>query len=279
MKTSDIIGRGLRVLEGVTPGAADALVSRLWFSPPKGRQVAEPSPNERITITHDGSTLQGFAVGDGTPALLVHGWGGNSGQMLALARRLGDKGYRAVSVDLPGHGDQRRRTDIFELASAVNAVIESTGHPRIVVAHSLGALIALLALRGDRPPAALVAPVLSVESAITGFGRMLELSPGRVESLRTRLRDFCGDDWDELNQGSTLQWGNDLLVVHDPGDRNTSFSDSQELATTSDTVNLLEAPGFGHNRILADEEIGTTITEFLISHSATRAPTGPTAAS
>src|SRR3954471_16290637 len=44
------------------------------------------------------------AAPDGPVVLLVHGWGGHAGQMLALAGKLSAQGLRPVIVEMPAHG-------------------------------------------------------------------------------------------------------------------------------------------------------------------------------
>src|SRR6187200_1326082 len=44
------------------------------------------------------------AAPHGPVALLVHGWGGHAGQMLALAQALAAQGLRPVILEMPAHG-------------------------------------------------------------------------------------------------------------------------------------------------------------------------------
>lgn len=72
--------------------------------------------------------LSGWEVGDGRTVLLVHGWGGRSTDLAALATRLAAAGHRAVAVDLPAHGSSPgATTDLFALASAVAAAARRAG--------------------------------------------------------------------------------------------------------------------------------------------------------
>ena len=43
--------------------------------------------------------------GRGTPILLLHGWGGSSLSMIPIAEILSKKGFKAITLDLPGFGN------------------------------------------------------------------------------------------------------------------------------------------------------------------------------
>ncbi|WTW93114.1 alpha/beta hydrolase [Streptomycetaceae bacterium NBC_01309] len=79
------------------------------------------------------------AVGDGPLVVLAHGMGDNRRVFREMASLLADSGYRAVSVDLRGHGDSGTgwpsytRTDT---AADLLALIRHLGGPAVVVGHS-----------------------------------------------------------------------------------------------------------------------------------------------
>ena len=55
--------------------------------------------------------------------MLVHSWGGRGSQMGRMTAALTAAGYRAVSFDLPAHGEAGfGETDMVECAAAVAAV-------------------------------------------------------------------------------------------------------------------------------------------------------------
>lgn len=86
--------------------------------------------------------------GTGPPVLLVHGLNGFKEGWGPLPAALAAAGMRAVMIDLPGSGASPRpvrgRVGPARLARAVEALAERTG-PTTVVAHSLGAQVALSA--------------------------------------------------------------------------------------------------------------------------------------
>jgi pimeloyl-ACP methyl ester carboxylesterase len=270
---------GVGALEVVTPGLARAVVERLWFTPPRApvaatRRHAELlSDAEPLTLRVNGRDLRGWTLGDGPHVMLVHGWGGWSAQFGPIAQALASSGVAATAIDLPGHGsDTARRSDPFQAADALRALADRLGPPALVVAHSFGALAAVLAFHEDPPPAAVfLAPALSTDAAIAQFAQTLRLRPATARDLRSRLQHYTGDAWPLLNRGADLDWPHGpLLVVHDREDPQTPFALSAALAARHDHVDLLEVSGPGHHRVLREPGVVRAVADFVADHVATQ---------
>ncbi len=100
--------------------------------------------------------------------LLVHGLGEHLGRYHHVAAALNACGYQVQGVDLRGHGRSdgkrgfvRRWQDYVLDLEAIAATIEG---PYLVVAHSMGALVALDFLRSPRP-----VPALALSGPLLGF--------------------------------------------------------------------------------------------------------------
>ncbi len=73
-------------------------------------------------------------------AVLIHGIFSSSGNWRRLGPALADKGYRAIAVDLPGHG-QSPRAESYSLDLLADSVLESVpSRPEVAIGHSLGGL-------------------------------------------------------------------------------------------------------------------------------------------
>ena len=100
-------------------------------------------------LERDGRPLSYKAAGadrEGTPVLLIHGFGGDSDNWLFNIDALAQ--HRPVyALDLPGHGKsskQLERGDLDELAEAALAVLDATDSTKAhLVGHSVGAAVAL----------------------------------------------------------------------------------------------------------------------------------------
>jgi non-heme chloroperoxidase len=100
---------------------------------------------------HDGIVLRGDAWGDpaARPALLLHGGGQTRHSWSDTARRLAAEGWRALSLDLRGHGQSDwSPTGAYDLEDFVRdlvAVTRTLAQPPVLVGASLGGMAAMCA--------------------------------------------------------------------------------------------------------------------------------------
>ncbi len=249
-----------------------SVAERAWFTPPRpsdrtGTRDAQALESvEPISVNVKGRARPGFVTGEGPLLIFVHGWGGRAAQMLDLAQAAARKGYRAVAIDAPGHNtDERRTSDGFQIAAALEAVETTFGPSEAVIAHSLGAMATVMAF-DDRPPRAVVwlAPVLDVRDSLKVFSHRAKLAPWTTRSLRRRVERFIGDWWPALTAGAQTNLpGANLLIVHDPDDPDADFELSAALTHRRPDTRLVEAPGTGHNLLLRDPDVISKVVHFL----------------
>jgi pimeloyl-ACP methyl ester carboxylesterase len=236
---------------------ADAALERLWFTPwATGRVRPRPEGAAQFRVPWDDGALQGWRLGSGPTVLLVHGWGGTSTDLAALARHLADAGHHVVAVDLPAHGaSPGDTTDLFALARAVRSAAEAAGGVQAIVAHSLGSVAALLALAEglDVARVALVSPPATLDGAVARFIDRTGLAGRGDGTLRRRIEQTYGDDvWDRLRiQATAPQVTADVLVVHDVDDTEVPVADGVRVARALSGQPVVTT-GLGHGRILAD---------------------------
>jgi pimeloyl-ACP methyl ester carboxylesterase len=212
-------------------------------------------------------------------AYLVHGWGGWWQQLAAHVEPMVAAGLCVVAMDLPGHGDAgpgrhgRHSTDVVEMAEALAAVVAEFGRPTLVVAHSLGAMASLHALRlGVRPKAyAFLAPPRSAEPMVAAFARALGVGPRSAAVMRRRIEARAGvaiAELDVVSAASEQPSLPSLLVVHDRGDVETSFAGSVEVTTAWHDARLVLTDGLGHRRLLWDPAVVERVTDFAVAAAA-----------
>lgn len=187
------VGALLGVLadEEVPDEEIDSFVSGFVVEADDGEAAGEGAP-EPSKAEAGGRTLRylEMGAGEGTPVLLVHGFGADLNAWMFVQPTLAE-GRRTVALDLPGHGGSQK--DVGEgtpeaLADTLSAFMDEVGLERAhVVAHSLGGAVAL-ALAAAEPNRVsgltLIAPAgLGDEinhDFITGFieaGRRKEMKP------------------------------------------------------------------------------------------------------
>jgi pimeloyl-ACP methyl ester carboxylesterase len=249
------------------------VAERIWFTPPRpsaparARDTRALASVEPISVAVDGRARPGFATGEGPPVILAHGWGGRAAQMVDLAVATARNGYRAVAVDAPGHNtDDQRTSDGFQMAAGLEAVEARFGPPAMLVAHSLGAMAAMIAF-AERPPerAVWLAPILDVRATLQLFSHRAKLAPWTTRSLHRRVKRFIGEWWPALTSGAGSDLpGTELLIVHDPADPDADFAHSSALAERRPGTRLVEAPGLGHNPLLRAPDVIDTVERFLV---------------
>jgi len=147
------------------------------------------------------------------------------------------------------------------------ALAQQVGPPAAVIAHSLGAMAAVLA-SFDRLPQAVVfiAPILDLREALSRFCARARLAPWTVQSLRRRVRRFVGERWHEVTIGAQADIpGASILIMHDPEDPDAPFATAVALAERRPDTHLVELAGLGHRRALKDPAAIDTVVAFVSS--------------
>lgn len=251
----------LGLLALVRPAAADALVLRLWCTPP--RPPARPEidgPGAGKVVRLDlvgGGRAVAEAWGDGPPVYLVHGWGGRRRQMDAFVAPLVAAGHRVVAVDAPGHGDGGAsfvgagRSTVIDFFEAVEAAVARFGEPVAVVAHSMGTTVAahMVVHRGLRPERlVLVAPAPPLATTLDDVARLLRLRDGTLERLRARVVDILGLPLATLDlerlavDGGLGEPGGDASADGAPADRADSADRADGADGAGDAASLPPLP-------------------------------------
>jgi pimeloyl-ACP methyl ester carboxylesterase len=273
---------GFGTLELVAPSIAATIVERLWFRIPAGVPLVEPT-GRQFAVRWQGHVVRGQMWGDESDVprpvvYLVHGWGGNGDQMRGFVEPLVTAGYRVVTHDAPSHGRSdagrhgSRSTDAVEFGHALNAVVAKFGPAHAIVAHSLGTLTVLLALRENWITVerlVLIAPVQGVPAFIAGFRRQLGFGnrtqhrTDRRTQLRTGYRP-AELDTVLLARSLVRDLGEPaVLIVQDRKDRAVGTAAAKALIGLWPGAGYVETEGLGHNRVLGDPEVVDRVTQFV----------------
>ncbi len=270
-----------RAVDAVAPPAAAYWAERLWFRlpPPAAAAPAGVEGIQELLGTPfetelRGRWIRGWVWGEGPVVYLVHGWSGHAEQLRPLVRHLLAQGLQVVAFDGLSHGRSDsgfhgpRSSDAVELGRSLDAVAARFGPARAVVAHSMGALAALLALQHgwlSTERLVLIAPVEGVPSYVRRFRSQLRFgrrTERRLVARAERRTGFAVDDLDVAGLGRKLDHRPELLVVHDVGDRETPHAPSARLVAGWLSAELYTTTGLGHRRILADAAVGGTVARF-----------------
>jgi len=277
--TSRALQTAFTVLEH-EPRIGGWLGERLWFRlPPRPREQVRidrtPAGGEPFEVAWAGGTIRGRVYGDwGLPtAYLVHGWGGWWQQLSAHVQPLLDRGMCIVAFDAPSHGDSApgrfgaRSTTFVEMSEGLAAVVRDFGRPSLLLAHSAGAVAALLALDSGtvRPEAlALIAPPTSVPPMMRSFADAAGIGERSRGVMAARAERRVGLPMGALDLVALASRQADLpqlLVAHDRNDREAPLAGSVELTTAWHDARLLVTNGLGHRRIMGDPAVVRRVAE------------------
>ena len=293
--------RAFRILEAVAPGAGSRWAWKLWTTPtrpdPKaversraegmgevrmlpiklpdwtGPRLAGPGRTPRPPLTTD-IAVELLGPQDGPRVYLLHGWGGWRGQFAPIGRALAARGYRAVLIDAPNHGDSGPGTlgpgtaMPADFTLTLQAVVREFGPAHAVVGHSLGggctAFVILEGLEVDR--AAFLAPAVDPEkftrrmAAMLGFGERIRT---RMIATAARRTGFTPRDFTVPARLAAREDLPEALVYHDAGDPSVPVGDGRTLAASWQGAEFVQTTGLGHNRILRDEAVVAAIAGFV----------------
>jgi pimeloyl-ACP methyl ester carboxylesterase len=293
--------RAFRLLEAAAPGPGSRWAWRLWTTPtrpdPKaversraagtgevrmlqiklpdwtGARPLGPDGTPRPPLTTD-IAVELLGPADGPLVYLLHGWGGWRGQFAPIGRALAARGYRAVLIDAPNHGDSGPGSLGPDTAMppdftlTLQAVVREFGPAHAVVGHSLGGgCTAFAMLEGlEARRAAFLAPAVDPEAFTRRMAKML----GFGERIRTRMIGIAlrrtGYSPSDFAVPARLAARDDLppaLVLHDADDPSVSVGDGRVLVASWRGAEFVQTSGLGHNRILRDDAVVAAVADFI----------------
>ena len=232
-----MLATALRLLGRTAPGLAASVADRLFFTPPRPRRSrgeAMLRRGERFRLRVEGRRVAGWKWGRGPAVVLLHGWGGHSGQLTSFVPPLLSRGLSVVALDAPGHGrSSRGLSSAVQFARALRAVVDATGPVHGVVAHSLGGAAVALAVRDGLPVTrvVLIASPQNPPAWVEPFAARFDIAPHVVDLMKRRSERRLGFRWDELRVPALVAGlRQPLLVIHDRHDAEVPLSDGTAIA-------------------------------------------------
>ncbi len=246
----------------------------LWLTVPKRKpDHAERellARAENFYVPYGDVDLAVSSWGQGRPIILLHGWGGHRGQWSAFVPSLVEANLQVISFDAPAHGDTPgTQTNGFEMAAALEVVVQRVGVPQAILAHSLGTLVATIALQNGLQVEKLVfiGALRRLSDALTYYTQSLGLPQTIQKTLVRRMNDTFGADiWEKTALDIQLpRFAIPTLLFHDLDDETTPYQSSVALARALPSADLVTTRELGHRRILMDLQVIQSATEFITS--------------
>jgi pimeloyl-ACP methyl ester carboxylesterase len=212
---------------------------------------------QEVFVPFNDGSLAARMWGEGETILLVHGWAANQTDMFGFVPEIIARGLRAVTVDLPAHGESSGEcAGLEELGQAVFAVGKQLGHLKGVIAHSVGGAATQLAIANgmDVEKAVMLASPEDYALGVRQFGKIKGLSPEETEQLLSVL--------ESMNVKVHIRSVDLLpkilvpaLIVHSKDDFVVPFSTASNLHQSWRNSSILELDGFKHRGLLKDPKV------------------------
>ncbi|UYN95055.1 MAG: alpha/beta fold hydrolase [Enhydrobacter sp.] len=263
----------------VAPSLVAPFFRRLMLKP---RRHVRPPPTldlptgqERLDLG-DGLIAWRWSPGQAQvpTVLLVHGFEGHRGQFAAMVDALMERGYAAVAIDVPAHGDSEgdELTAVI-FTDALERALDRLAPIHAVIGHSMGGAMALHTL-ATRTAGRCTAPRVALISAPSALGRELRRFAASIGLSRRGTRAFIrsvekhvgrpADDFDVRNVAASIDMP--VLLIHDQNDRQVPVFESARAAHMLSTADLMVTQGLGHNRLLADPKVIAAVVRFVGAH-------------
>ena len=251
----------------VAPALVAPFFRRMMLNP---RRDVRPAPHfdlppaERIDL---GEGLVAWRSGTGPAVLLVHGFEGNRAQFGAVVDALVERGYAAVALDVPAHGESAgHELTAVKFIAAIERALVKLAPVHAVVGHSMGGAMALytLAKKGGATKAALISAPSSLGRELRRFASAVGLSKRGTKAFIASVETHVGraaDDFDVRHIASDVNLP--VLLIHDQNDRQVPVLESARAAHMLDTAELIVTRGLGHNRLLADATVVSSVVDFV----------------
>jgi pimeloyl-ACP methyl ester carboxylesterase len=265
------------------PELAGAWAERLFLTPPRSRDAAATALDlidaRASFVPHKGRAIATWRWGsrDVPAVLLAHGWGGHAAQLRPFVFPLLSAGFRVIAYDQPAHGmSEGRLTGLPDFAEVLAEVAAYHGDVRAVIAHSLGAAGAALALangkaRFDR--AVLVSPPADMVGYSRRFARWHWMPEPVRRAMQAAIEERYGVLWESLDvRRLAARVQSRALVIHDRDDRVVPWTQGAQVARHWPGARLLSTDGLGHRHILDDDFVTRAAADFVSGRSSVAQP-------
>lgn len=273
-----------RMIQALSPNRAAALAERLFFSTPRARLTrvmrTQLERGRPFTVTVEQHRIAGWSWGDGPVVYLVHGWGSRGGRLAAYVPPLLDAGYRVVTYDGLGHGaSEGRLSSMPQLARTLRTVANAIGPAQGLIAHSLGASAATLAMDWglDVSRAVFVAPAADPVGFTLRWADLIGMRPDVLARLKTSSERRLAFSWNDLDvRAMARRRATPLLVIHDAHDPVVPWSEGAAIHEAWPESRLVTTQTLGHSEVVRAPQVIAQAVEFLGRRAATaRATVSP----
>lgn len=260
----------------VAPSLVAPFFRRLMLHP---RRHVRPPPalplplaDERLDL---GNGLVAWRWGEGPAVLLVHGFEGNRAQFAAIVEALVERGFSAIALDVPAHGESAgNELTAVEFIAAIDRTLARLAPVHAVIGHSMGGAMSLYSVAhgGGARRVALISAPSSLQRELQRFATAVGLSERGTAAFIASVESHVGRpaaDFDVRHIVGKVDLP--LLLIHDQNDRQVPVLEAARAAHMLPGAALMVTKDLGHNRLLADPAVVTALVDFVSQETTGRA--------
>ncbi|MEZ9631080.1 alpha/beta hydrolase [Vibrio breoganii] len=261
-----LVNVGTRVHHKVAPKHARKIARQLLLTPVRSKpKNPEPKGMIKGVVNSAHGDLTTYTLGSGPLWVLNHGWSGTANQFFPLMEFMAQSGFTALAYDQPAHGTSGGAYGhIPAFVQGLEAILDSVDKVDGIIAHSMGtaSTVECKHHKAIDCPLLLIAPVLEYLENLFGSvkrsGYSMKLFEEVVEEVSSEYHYpiHTIDPYGKLKLREHA-----TVIVHDEGDRFTSFEVSKRAADEMDKVTLIATKGLGHGRIMKSDPVKQNFVE------------------
>lgn len=263
---------GFKVISNLSTRLATKMALKVFYRPRKSplrdNEIEMLSYAKSFTFRYKNFKLQTYTWGEGTPLLLLHGWDGRGIDFLKMIDPLVQAGFRVITIDIPGHGKSTgNNIDMTDFIGSIILMQEKFGNFYSIIAHSFGGLATLATAIRERLSVekfVLISSPSSVDTVMKSFQSILKLSDEIIENIRIDANKRTGLTMTNYPTPTLLSHIRvPTLLIHDKHDMIIPFNEGNKLDFLLPNSKLVNTTDLGHQRILKNSQVISTIKGFL----------------
>lgn len=253
-------------------------LDNLWYRPMRSArssaELAFWNAQEDRSFVHNALPVAVRCNGTGPVIVLLHGFSGRGSQFMHLAPALQAGGFRVVSLDLPGCGDQRvRRLSVQDIAGVLIELGRREGPLHGLVAHSMANVWCWYAMAQGLRTQRFVALSGVYDSSLCYalYRKSHDLNDGQITAIRELLAEREGVETVALqnpahvmNILSTSRRPAHALIVQGCDDELVPQSQGQAYAAAWPEARYVEIAEISHAGLLVSPATVTHVTDFFL---------------
>ncbi len=257
-----LVGLGLNLWSLVAPKAAARKAYQLFGKPPKPnfrtkeKEFLDGSTQINSTIADHQIVEYHWGPADGPLVLLTYGWNYNAGRWRHFVPDLVKAGFHVLAYDPPGHGRNKHGNMLNVLINSniQQGLIHKYGQAEILIGHSFGGACAVYTIKSlpvqlQPKRAVIMASFSNAPRLFSEYRHAIGLWESVYYGMVRHLESKIGmplNTFDMARMSSQLGRV-ETLLVHDPKDTVTPFSNALRYHAYWPDSLLLEAENAGHH--------------------------------